>query len=295
MSRERAHPATATTRQHPFRIEDPDEPGRVVRGRVVLPAALPEAERLPHVLVLHGFKGFMDWGFFPELARRIAAAGWAAVCFNLSGSGVGEDLLEFTEDEAFARNTYSRELEDTERVHDLAVSGGLPGVDGSKAAILGHSRGGGVALLHAARHGDTLAVVTWAAIDDVDRFDAATKAAWRRDGAITVHNARTGQVHRIELGALDDVEANRERLDVLAAARRLRMPTLVLHGTDDTSVPPSAAERIHGALPPGIGSLLLLEGAGHTFGARHPLEEVPADLERAFAATLEHLGRVRPR
>ena len=26
---------------------------------------------LPHVLILHGFKGFMHWGFFPELSRRL--------------------------------------------------------------------------------------------------------------------------------------------------------------------------------------------------------------------------------
>ena len=283
----------SATREHPFRIDDPHEPRRVVRGRVVLPADLEPGVRLAHVLVVHGFKGFMDWGLFPELARRIAGAGRAAVCFNMSGSGVGENPLELTEDEAFARNTYSRELEDLGRVHELARSGSLPGVDGERCALFGHSRGGGVALLHAALRDDVEALVTWAAIDDVDRFDEATKAAWRRDGCIHVHNARTGQEHRIDLDALLDVEANRARLDVLAAAARVRAPTLLVHGTADATVPVSAAERLHAALPRGTGRLLLLEGAGHTFGARHPLAELPGDLELAFAATLEHLAAVR--
>ena len=32
----------------------------------------------PAVVVLHGFKGFKDWGFFPPFAERIARAGMTA-------------------------------------------------------------------------------------------------------------------------------------------------------------------------------------------------------------------------
>ena len=54
---------------------------------------------LPHVVLVHGFKGFYKWGFFPELAGRIAAAGMVAVRVNLSGCGVGPDLESFSEPE----------------------------------------------------------------------------------------------------------------------------------------------------------------------------------------------------
>src|SRR5512143_489800 len=48
------------------------------------------AEPRPAVLIVHGFKGFKDWGMFPPLADRVARAGFTAVSFNLSGSGVDE-------------------------------------------------------------------------------------------------------------------------------------------------------------------------------------------------------------
>jgi len=47
---------------------------RPLRVRVEGPRGSVSGERrFPTVLVLHGFKGFMHWGFFPLLSRRIAA------------------------------------------------------------------------------------------------------------------------------------------------------------------------------------------------------------------------------
>ena len=65
----------------------------------------------------------MHWGFFPELSRRIAEAGLVAVSLNVSGSGIGDDLENFTEDEAFAHNTYSKDLEDLEVVRTITSLG----------------------------------------------------------------------------------------------------------------------------------------------------------------------------
>lgn len=248
-------------------------------------------ERRPTVLVLHGFKGFMHWGFFPRLSQRLAQEGQVCVSFNFSGSGVGADLLNFTEPEAFERDTTSRQLEDVAALR-AALGGSIsPAVDPDHLAILGHSRGGGVALLHAAQRGDYRSVVTWAAIDDVDRFGAEANELWRSQGYLPVENARTGQVFKLDVAALDDIQQHRERLDILAACRRLETPTLVVHGTADGSVPFTAAEHIAAALPTGQGTLAAIEGAGHTFGATHPMDEDPADFKRAVEATLQHLAR----
>ena len=76
-----------------FALRHPTETGRVIRGRVDVPSgALAVSGRAPCAILLHGFKGFMDWGFFPDMARRLASHGVASVRFNASGSGVGEDL-----------------------------------------------------------------------------------------------------------------------------------------------------------------------------------------------------------
>ncbi len=277
------------TARQSFRLEFPAEPGRVIRGHRVEPDR-PSASA-PWVLILHGFKGFKDWGFFPLLARRLAEAGLAAVGFSFSGCGVGEDLESFTELEAFRRDTLSRQLEDLERVLAFVRAGELGGLDPDRAGLFGHSRGGGLALVHAAETNAWRAVVTWAAVDTFDRWDEMTKRAWRERGRLMVVNSRTGQELELGLDALDDFEHNRDRFDVEAACRRLSTPALLMHGSSDEVVPASAVERLAQALPAGAGRALVLDGEGHTFGATHPLRSVPAGLERALSETVGWLER----
>ncbi|MEW6074173.1 MAG: alpha/beta fold hydrolase [Planctomycetota bacterium] len=267
---------------------------RIVRGRIDSPRGAEEAgEPLPVVLVLHGFKGFMNWGFFPTLSRRIAGAGFVAISFNMSGSGVGEDLENITDDAAFAANTPTRELEDTDAVRGFVQSGAIPWVDPERIAIFGHSLGGGIALLHAAEHADLRAIVTWAAVSSVERFGPEAIVAWRREGYLSIPNARTGQIHRLDRAWLEDVEENAAALDVRAACRRLRTPTLLVHGTADEAVGPAEVDALVGAFPPGVARLLSMEGSGHTFGATHPMGRMPAELERVLEATIAHLQEHR--
>ena len=276
----------------PFELTYPGEPGRVVRGRVVRPASADGP--LPWVLVLHGFKGFMDWGFFPVLARRLAESGLATVLFNTSGSGIGPDLESFTEEEAFATATLSRQLEDTERVRAFVTGGGVEGLDLDRAGLYGHSRGGGLGLIHAAECGAYRALATWSAIDDADRYGDAVKAAWRREGSLPIVNTRTGQVLRLDVEVLEDFERHRDRFDIPAACGRISAPTLALHGAEDESVPPTALERIGGALR--NPRTHLVPDAGHTFGAVHPLQDDPLPgpltfaLDETVAWLTRHLG-----
>jgi len=272
-----------------FDLRDEDEPGRVIRGRLLPPAAPREGQRWPAVLVLHGFKGFMDWGFFPELGRRLARAGMAAVLFNTSGSGIGPDLERFSDEDAFEHNTFSRELEDVQSVHRWM--GTRPEIDLERVGLFGHSRGGGVALLHAAGTDDLRAVATWAAISSIERFSEDVVSGWRERGFLVIHNSRTGQDLRLGTDVLEDVLAHRQALDIRAACGRIRTPTLLLHGTEDESVAFEEALALERAFPDGVARLSTHRGAGHTFGAKHPLEEVPESLDRALQETVEHFAR----
>ena len=275
-----------------LRIDDPADGLRTLRGWIEYPRSAEAArERVPYVLVLHGFKGFMDWGFFPELARRLVARGLAVIRFNFSGSGVGENPLEFSEERAFFENTPSRELEDVERVRAWLDSGALPWIEARRGALFGHSLGGAVALIHAARRLDYHALVTWAPVASFRRFTPEAEALWREQGHIEILNARTGQVHRLGIGWLDDIERNTRALDIAAACRRLTTPTLLLHGSRDEAVPLVEGETLAGAFPPGVARLTILEGGNHTFGAVHPLAGVPPTLERAFQETSEAFAR----
>ena len=257
-----------------FEIESHE--GLVIRGEIES-AARPRAL----VVVVHGFKGFKDWGFFPWLGERLCNGGFAAVRFNMSRSGIGEHADEFDRLDLFADDTYSAQVADLVTVvrHAQAHLGRLP------LFLIGHSRGGGVALL-AARELELLhGVVTWSAISHVDRWDAPTIEKWRADGFMDVVNARTRQVMRMSPRILDDYEANRERLDIGASAAKLRVPLLVVHGGEDESVPVEEAYEIAGRAKDS--STLIIGGASHTYNSIHPLVHVPSALEYA-AVVSEH-------
>ncbi|HYN42111.1 MAG TPA: dienelactone hydrolase family protein, partial [Thermoanaerobaculia bacterium] len=244
----------------------------------------------PVVVVCHGFKGFKDWGFHPWLGERLAAAGLAALHFNFSRNGVRTPDGDIEDLDAFRKNTLSIEREDLDTVLDAVLAGRFDApLDPSRLGLMGHSRGGGIALLGAAERLEVKALVTWAAVSHFDRIaDQATLAEWRRSGVYEVLNARTGQILPMGLDFLDDILGNRARLDLLAAARRLRSPWLVVHGSADETVPFAEAEELVAACG-GRCRLAAIDGAGHTFGAVHPFAGPTPHLEAAAAATLDHL------
>jgi len=246
------------------------------------------ASTRPAVLVLHGFKGFKDWGMFPPLSQRLAQAGFIVVSPNLSGSGV-DDEGDFSLPERFGHNTFTAELEDVRRVIDALMAGQLGVPTPSTLGLVGHSRGGGIAVLQAARDPRVRALVTWAAISSVERWPSAQRSSWRAAGKTDIQNARTGQVLPLYTDVLDDVEQNASALDIEAAGRRIRIPWLVIHGTDDESVPFAEAERLKAASARPDTRLLPIQGGGHTFGAVHPWRATTPELSTVFDATLAWL------
>ena len=246
---------------------------------------------LPAVIILHGFKGFKDWGMFPPLAERLARAGFAAISLNVSGAGVDDAGLPAWPDR-FARNTFSAEQADLDRLLDDLDAGRLGLPRPTSVGIVGHSRGGGMAVLFAGRVPRVGALVTWAAISHVRRWQPAQMESWRRAGRLDVVNTRTGQIQSLLPDVLDDIEAHADgALDIPAAAGRIAAPWLVIHGSADEAVPFAEADRLAAAARPGVVDRLTLPGAGHTFGAMHPFAGMNPDLERVFDRTIAHFGR----
>lgn len=242
----------------------------------------------PAVVICHGFKGFKDWGYFPVAAERLARAGFAAVSFNFSGSGVGAGEV-FDEPERFRRNTYSNELEDLGIVLAELRGGGF-GFHPGGIGLLGHSMGGGVAALQAASDRGIGALVTWSATAKFGRLWRTDQVAeWRRSGTLEIVNQRTGVRLPLATDILDDLEGNAARLNVLAAAESVVAPWLIVHGTADESVPASDARSLAVRSP--AARLLLIEKAGHTFGIKHPWSGSTPQFDQVLEASVDWFSR----
>lgn len=266
------------------RVETTPPHGDVIRADILTPAGRdPRAA----VLVAHGFKGFKDWGFFPHLCERLALDGNLVVSFNFSLNGTGPTLVDFTDLDAFGRNTLSRELDDLRWMVDRALAGTWSGGRTPRAiGLLGHSRGGGAGIITAAEHRAVSALVTWNAVSTFQRWGEEQVEDWTTRGVTHVANARTGQQMPLYRSLWDDLRANADRLDVTAAAALVRVPWLIVHGENDATVPVAEARRLNEAGP--SSALRVIAGAGHTFDATHPMDETTPALEAAIEATLRH-------
>ncbi len=280
-----------------------DSPGRrprfsaSLRGAEGLPVTfdlhLPDGEGpFPVVVIQHGFKGFKDWGFFPWLADRVARAGLAAIRFNTShnGVGLGPEASDFTRPELFARNRPSFERADLQALLD-AIRGRRDRIpraadlDPRRMGLLGHSRGGYNVLLAGLEPG-VAAVVTWSSVAScIPGAEAAQ--AFEEKGYWDVANARTGQVIRMTREWWDEVHPLPESLDVRHILPNLADRLLLVHGDADTSVPCSQADELQ-QLSGGRARKIIVPGADHVFGARHPFIGPTPQLEQAAQVSIDH-------
>ena len=288
---------TQPVTQTPFRLTPP---GADLRGDYWSNAAPAEGASPPDdasppdgaaLVVCHGFKGFKDWGFFPYLCERLAErTGVPVVSFNFDGSGVRDS--DFDDLEAFSHNTFSRELWDLEAILDGLATGRLGNLEVAPATrfgLLGHSRGGATCILKAGLRSQIEGLVTWASISSTARYESFA-ARWDAGETVIIPNARTKQDMPLARNVLDDMRANRERLDVLASAASLRIPVTVVHGTADESVPFSDAWRIADAVGD-LARLVGVDGGTHTFRTGHPFAGTTPELEEAIDASVELFTR----
>lgn len=272
--------------------------GGMLRGDLRFPwdhdsGGMSERRNPGAIVVCHGFKGFKDWGFFPYLADQLASGtGATVVSFNFSGSGVGPDLENFTDLEGFGRNTFSREVSDLEVILDGLRTGRLGDArldPPDSVGVIGHSRGAAAAILVSARRPEVRAVVTWAGIGSVFRYEEWFAESLGDGDVMEVVNARTGQRLPLYRDVLDDLRRNRAALDMEAAAGRLGSTLLIVHGTADEAVPVAEAHALHRAAAEA--DLAIIDGAGHTMDASHPFPGTNPRLDEAVRRTVSHFGR----
>jgi len=252
---------------------------------------LPEAEQPPLVVVIHGFKGFKDWGCFPWLGRALAEGGLAAAVINLSHNGIGDNSDTFERLDLFERDAWSKRVFDVQQVIEAAAHGLLTDLaqpNPARLGLLGHSMGGGLALLMAARDNRVRSICTFAGVNRANRLPMeAVEHALKSLGHVPVENARTGQIMRIGAEFFDELRQQPQDYDIQAAAAAVRQPWLLVHGAEDETVPLAEAHDLLERAGENA-RMLTIEGTGHTFGAAHPFTRPTPELRQAAAAAVAH-------
>jgi pimeloyl-ACP methyl ester carboxylesterase len=198
-----------------------------------------EAPRCGTIVFLHGRNQNREAGL--PLAERLVPLGYEVVAYDSRAHGESGGI--FSTFGYFERKDVSRALD---------------AIGADRVILVGVSLGAAVALQAAAEDPRVAGVVSvsgFSSMEQVirDRFppfvpEVDVQAAFReveREAGMRVEDA-----------------------DVVAAARRIEVPVLLLHGSDDRFVPPVHSVRIFQALR-GPREIVIVRGAGHSDVLRH--------------------------
>ncbi len=243
---------------------------------------------LGQVVICHGFKGYMDYGFLPRLADALARRGVIAHRFNFSHSGVTRDFETFAHPELFERDTWNRQIVDLTRVLEY-----ITGKHNLPTAIFGHSRGGVTALLAASRlPAETVAhVITAASPADAARLEPNARDMLLRTGRLASPSGRTGQMLHVGRDWLAEIEADPDTHAPLLAAATLGPRASHCHGDDDDTVWVADLSRYAAANP--HATTQVISAGNHVFNATNPLPmdaDLPPQTAALFDFVLDQIG-----
>jgi uncharacterized protein len=254
----------------------------------------------PVVIYAHGFNGFKDWANFDLVAKQFANAGFTFIKFNFSHNGTTPgDPENFVDLEAYGNNNYTKELHDLQVVMNWTLDNNNPhaaAIDANRLFLIGHSRGGCIVLLKAAEDDRVKAVTTWASVSECKtpwgRWDEQKLEQWKTTGVDYTVNSRTKQQMPVYYQLYLDYQNNKDRLDVISAVKRLKVPLLICHGTRDESVPVDRTHELHRANK--NAELFLLE-SDHVFGRRHPWTEphLPDAMQQVVNKTISFFSGIK--
>jgi dienelactone hydrolase len=243
----------------------------ILRGRV---KTLDEGTTKPVVVVAHGFRGFQDWAFWPEVTDSLAENGFYAVSFDFTRITAKEAGL--AEDYIAKVSTVSQELIDLEVILQHVKQKLLPlstEADHNRIAIIGHSRAGSSSLITAAEQPEHVqAVVVW------------------NGGATPARGSAEQNVTLLQQIAAEDAEENQERFNVAALFKALKQPALIVQGSSDSERLLAVNKQLKEASPDQ--TFVAIEGADHVFGVRHPYEGATLHLTEALQTSIHFLKKV---
>ena len=243
----------------------------------------------PILLIIHGFRGSKNWGFFPTIAEEFAQNGSIVLTWNMSLSGYSDNAQYIDQPENFARNTITQEVVDTQSIidsilqDDRIISGDIRSHWNGDIHVLGHSRGGGIGILISAENPSIKKLALWNTISRFGRFTERQKKLWSETGTFPIDETEDGKVIAMNYTYISDLEFHGDEYSPLRAITEVSADILIVHAEQDMTVPIREAyalqEKSHSA------HMHSIPQAGHIFGCTHPFTEMTSSLRDAIDTT----------
>lgn len=241
------------------------------------------------IVFIHGYMGYKDWGCWNLVSDYFTDRNFGFLKYNVShNGGTVENPIDFDDLEAFSHNSYSKEREDLTVILKLVESNfeELPLIH-----LIGHSRGGGIALLQST-NSKISKIASWAGICTIkDRFPKGERLAkWKAEGVYFHENSRTKQLMPHDYSQYESFLENEKHLNIEAACKSSIVPTIIIHGNNDTSVQISEGEQICSWLKQ---DLIVIPEANHTFNSSQPWSsnEMSEALKKVCNLTLDFFNQ----
>lgn len=216
-------------------------------------------EPRPCLITCHGFAGTKIGGSrrFVEFARYAAKFNLSVFRFDFAGSGDSDgSLVDLTLD---------RELEDLQAAINLVNS--IESVDSSKIGLVGHCLGGVSVIRERARNIHIHRTVAWAPFTDLS---GAVRRLIGEDAFSVLQDGDEAEFiyHGELMRCGPEILTQSSELDMLQEIAQANHPLLIIHGTEDATVPLQEVKKlveqaqVTSKTPP---KLQIIEGAHHSF------------------------------
>jgi hypothetical protein len=208
---------------------------------------------LPAVILCHGFTTSKDSATSTKLEEILNQKIIATFRFDFFGHGESEG--------AFSKITISEGVDDILQAIDYLKALGY-----SKIGLFGSSFGGICAIMAASKTKDLYLLTLKSPVSNYKERDLEIKskeelAEWRKQGYRSYIDGK-GKKHKLNHSFFRDYNNN----DGYKAAEKINIPTLIVHGNKDESVPVKQSVKLNEIL--WKGTLEIIPGANHHYSGK---------------------------
>lgn len=212
----------------------------------------------PAVIICHGFKGYKEQLHLKTLAELLAKNGILTFRFDF-GNGVGESYGKL-EDIKFSQ--YLADLRSA-----INYISKQKFVDQKRIGLTGHSLGGQLILTYTPTDRRIKALADLAGVayrgdgnTSLERNIVKQLPQVKKSGYFFISSKRTGKKYKIKIGYYYDLF----KYNTPAQIKKIKVPTLIIHGSKDESVPISHS-RLALRLLKSPKKMVIIRNAPHTW------------------------------